>query len=132
MKKTLVAACSLLALCASVASAAPGIDLAWNDCGAAGTTSQTWTCDTNTGIPFTLFASFIPPAGINQFVGISSQMDFRSSSTRYFIRGPLVLAAGAWKGPTTVASCHSVYYGEPVSGYEAVARGSQHAHRIRQ
>ena len=80
MKKTLVAACSLLALCASVASAAPGIDLAWTDCGSAGTTSQTWTCDTNTGTPFTLFASFIPPAGINQFVGISSQMDFTSTT----------------------------------------------------
>src|SRR5437667_4862062 len=80
MKKTLVAACSLVALCASVASAAPGIDLAWTNCGLAGTASQTWVCDSNSGVPFVLIASFIPPSGINQFVGITSQVDFTSTT----------------------------------------------------
>jgi len=79
MKKTLVFAGCMLALSVSIASAA-GINLSWNDCGAAGTASQTWVCDTNSGAPFSAFASFIPPAGITQFLGVASQLDVRSVS----------------------------------------------------
>jgi hypothetical protein len=77
MKKTLVLAGVSLALSASLASAA-GVNLAWDDCGTSGTSSKTFLCDGNTGTPFTMVASFIPPAGVGEFLGISSQLDMTS------------------------------------------------------
>jgi len=77
MKKTLVLAGAMLALSASLASAA-GINLSWDDCGLAGTPSKTFDCATTTGVPFTMYASFVPPPGITEFLGISSQMDITS------------------------------------------------------
>lgn len=79
MKKTLVIAGALLALSAPLASA-QGINLSWDDCGTTGTAFQTFDCASNSGIPFTMYASFIPPAGVNSFLGILSQMDITSST----------------------------------------------------
>jgi len=59
MKKTLLISGVLLALMGSVASAG-GVNLAWNDCGLAGATDQAFACNTNSGVPFQLYASFEP------------------------------------------------------------------------
>src|SRR2546425_117311 len=73
MKKIVLIAGMLLAAGASMASAS-GINLSWNDCGTFGTANQTFACNTNSGVN-TLVASFIPPAGLNNFEGIASQVD---------------------------------------------------------
>jgi hypothetical protein len=54
---------------------AAGINLSWNDCGTFGTQNMTFDCLTNSGAPFSAVASFFPPAGVNNFLGISSQID---------------------------------------------------------
>jgi hypothetical protein len=79
MKKTLVLTGSMLALSASLATAA-GINLAWNDCGTNGVISASFPCNTNSGAPFQLFASFIPPAGLNEFLGLSAQIDITTGT----------------------------------------------------
>ena len=79
MKKTLVIAGAMLAMSVSLASAA-GINLAFNDCGTNGTPSQSFDCASNSGVPFAMFASFVPPAGVDNFLGVSSQMDITSST----------------------------------------------------
>lgn len=79
MKKTLVLAGSMLALMATIASA-QGINLAWDDCGTNGTSTMSSTCSSNSGVPFGLYASFDPPVGVDEFLGISSQIDITSST----------------------------------------------------
>ncbi len=56
-----------------------GINLSWDDCGEAGEINKTFACNTNVGAPFVLVASFTPPSGINQLVGIEAVVDFRTS-----------------------------------------------------
>ena len=74
MKRIALLAGLLLVLGATAASAA-GVNLSWADCGTTGTDNMTFACNSNTGIAGTAFGSFIPPANINQFVGVSVQMD---------------------------------------------------------
>jgi hypothetical protein len=52
----------------------PGINLAWDDCGEAGTELHTFACNDNSGAPFTLIASYRPPAGLTEFLGMSAEM----------------------------------------------------------
>ena len=58
--------------------AAPGILLAWNDCSTDGTADKANTCTANTGSQ-TLVASFIPPAGVNAYVGMNAVIDITSA-----------------------------------------------------
>lgn len=74
MKKSILMVGALLVLGASAASAA-GINLSWDDCGTAGTQNKTFACNSNAGAPFTAVASFDPPAGVNEFIGLEAQMD---------------------------------------------------------
>jgi len=78
MKKTLVIAGAMLALSASLAGA-QGINLSWDDCGAAGTASKSFDCASNSGVPFSMYASFLPPAGVDNILGISSQIDITTT-----------------------------------------------------
>ena len=77
MRKVLLAAGTLLVLSASVASAT-GVNLSWNDCGLAGTQNTTFACNVTSGVPFIMFASYIPPPNINELVGMSSQIDIKT------------------------------------------------------
>jgi len=79
MKKTLVIAGAMLAVSASFAAAA-GINLSWNDCGLNGQPTASFDCASNSGVPFTMFASYIPPAGVDQCLGLASQIDITSST----------------------------------------------------
>jgi len=77
MKKSILIAGTMLVFGASMASAQGGINLSWVDCGLAGTQNQTFACNTNTGLN-TAIASFLPPASLPEFLGLSSQVDIRS------------------------------------------------------
>jgi hypothetical protein len=78
MKKTLLITGVLLALTATVASAA-GINMYWNDCSAAGTNAKTFACTANTGSN-TLTVSFDPPANVTMLNGIDMLVDLQSAS----------------------------------------------------
>lgn len=79
MKKILLTTGVLLALTASVASAA-GINLYWTDCsaGAAATTNKDFACASNSGAN-TMTASFDPPAGVDQLNGNNLILDLQTS-----------------------------------------------------
>ncbi len=74
------ALCAVLGLAAFVAdeAAAAGVDLSWDECGLAGSQFKASACASNTGSPYNLVASFQPPGGITQLVGITA--DLRVSS----------------------------------------------------
>ncbi len=71
----------LLALCLALlpapARAYPGINLSWSDCGASGGFQRNFACDTNVGV-HTLVASFVPPSGLDQLVGMAGVIDLCS------------------------------------------------------
>lgn len=71
MKKTLLLCGMLVALSASVASAA-GVNIAWDNCVGSGVSNhvKTFACATNAGNQ-TLYASAYAPGGINLFTGFS-------------------------------------------------------------
>src|SRR5262245_55352370 len=61
-------------------TAAPGVNLSWDDCGLAGSAVKTFSCDNNAGAPFTLIGSFSPPPNVNEFLGMSAQVSIQSLS----------------------------------------------------
>lgn len=79
MKKSILIAGAMLVFGASMASAQGGINLSWNDCGAAGTGNATFLCNTNTGLNSAV-ASFIPPTTLPEYLGLESQVDIRSQN----------------------------------------------------
>ncbi len=86
MKKFFALAAATLALSANVASAQilPGgqINLGWGDCHAGGgAVDQAFTCGSNTGLAFSLYASVVPPAGLTEFVGTAGVIDFQSAAS---------------------------------------------------
>ena len=74
MKTFVLIVAAALTLTASYASA-EGVNLSWNDCGVAGSQNQTFACNSNSGVSFPVIASFIPPVGVDEFLGIASQID---------------------------------------------------------
>jgi hypothetical protein len=56
------------------------INLSWDDCGEFGASTKSFTCDTNTGPPFMLVGSFVPPTGIDQFIGIEAEIRIQSTT----------------------------------------------------
>jgi hypothetical protein len=56
-----------------------GINLSWGDCGTAGAETASWACDSNTGQPAaTIVASFSPPPGVTELVGLSAELEIRA------------------------------------------------------
>lgn len=80
MRKFILLTGTALALTASAAAAQDVVNLSWNDCGANGAPTMSSTCLSNTGAPFPMIASFVPPAGVNEFLGISSQIDITTNT----------------------------------------------------
>lgn len=80
--------CSLLLLMPVVprAQTLPGgsIHLAWDDChlalGSMGQVNRTFACNSNAGSSFFLFASVIPPSGLQQYVGSVGVFDVQSAA----------------------------------------------------
>ena len=79
MKKAILLCCALLALTASVASAAAGVNLRWTNCfGDAGTLDRTFACNTNTSGVATnhfLAASFELPTDLPQGAAVGVKID---------------------------------------------------------
>src|SRR5437773_8433225 len=80
--RLLLAAITVSASMTRTASAA-GVNLAWADCGVYGTMLKTFSCDSNIGLPFMLYGSFVPPPGIDQFVGIAAQVDLCTMTSSF-------------------------------------------------
>jgi hypothetical protein len=78
MKKTLLLCGALLAISATVASAA-GLNLSWLDCGTEGVTNRNGTCGTSGSNR--LIASVIAPQQLDRFVGIDVVMDLQTASS---------------------------------------------------
>jgi hypothetical protein len=74
MKKTLLMAGALLALTAGIASAAGGINLAWNDCSPTGLVGKTFTCASNTLSGAIMIASAVAPVQMDQLNSEESEM----------------------------------------------------------
>jgi hypothetical protein len=80
MKKTLLITGVLLALTASVASAA-GINLYWTGCSLdGGTTNRNFACNTNSGNAGSMTASFDPPAGLGDVNGNNLILDLQTAA----------------------------------------------------
>jgi hypothetical protein len=77
MKKTLLLCGMLIALGATAASAAPGVNLAWDNCIGSGVSNhiKTFACTSNSGNQ-TLYASAYAPPGIELFTGFSVEAYF--------------------------------------------------------
>ena len=82
MKKTVILCGVLLAMSASLASAA-GVNLAWNECvGGGGLHDMTFNCATNSNASsHTFVASFRAPAGIGSYVSNEGTVELQSNST---------------------------------------------------
>lgn len=80
MMRHIFAVLAIAVFCGSAAQAT-GIDLFWDDCGPFGVFRKDFACDSNTGAQLLLVGSFNPPEGIQEFLGISAQVDIRSSSS---------------------------------------------------
>ena len=102
-----------------------GINLSWDDCGDQGVASKIFACDANTGPPFTLVASFAPPAGIEAYLGLSALLTIGTSNAtlpewwKYgsgFCRSNAALSSNFdfLEGPY---SCQDVFAGAAVGGY---------------
>jgi len=124
MNKSILIAGAMLILGTSVASAA-GINLSWSDCGAAGQLNATFDCNSNAGAPFTAVGSFIPPAGIANFLGIAAQIDITTDQATLpdwwqhgtgFCRGTTGLAVNFdfTSGPFT---CTDFFGGQAAGGF---------------
>jgi hypothetical protein len=72
LTRTLLFTAALLVV--AVAANAGGINLAWNDCGAAGLAAKNFSCTTNTLSGAIMIASAIAPVPLDQFVGEESEM----------------------------------------------------------
>lgn len=57
---------------------AVGINLSWDDCGAAGAATRSSTCYDNGGVNV-IVASFLPPAGIDSLIGAQAVVDLSSA-----------------------------------------------------
>lgn len=115
-----------LLLAASVSTAAAeGVNLAWNDCGTFGQSSQTFDCLSNTGTPFALIASFVPPPNVNEFLGLAAQIDVSSSTGTlpdWWKHGTSQCRGTSGIGVTAnfaalPTSCTDFYNGNAVSGF---------------
>lgn len=65
-------------LLAPALTSAATLNLAWNDCGAAGAVNKTFACSTNSGVDI-IVGSVVAPSGIDSLVGIRATLDVWTS-----------------------------------------------------
>jgi hypothetical protein len=125
----------IFALLAASSARAEGVNLSWDDCGNAGTLAKGFDCASNSGPPFTIVASFIPPRGITAFQAMEAELHIRTSSpSTDCLHGPIDPLPDWWKhgvgecrgkkglkvsfdftsGPS---SCIDVFGGQAVGGF---------------
>ncbi len=79
---SIVASLLLLVLGATEPRAA-GINLSWDDCGSGGVLLKEFACAENEGDPFTLVASFVPPAGVTNMEQLVAEIWIDETATEY-------------------------------------------------
>ncbi|MFN8589521.1 MAG: hypothetical protein U0704_17145 [Candidatus Eisenbacteria bacterium] len=94
MKKTLLLSAVLLAVSASLASAA-GLNLYWTSCGAGGAANKSFACNSNTATAHKLYGSYVAPAGTTAITGNEMVVDLVSSTA----------SLPAWWSMFTPSSC---------------------------
>ena len=123
MKKTLTIAGAILALSATLA-AADGINLSWSDCGTFGAAMNSFTCNSNSGTPFSMVASFTSPAPMPEFLGLSAQIDLTTNTPALpdwwkhgtgLCRGSAAMSVNF--DFTANVNCTDVFVGQAVGGY---------------
>ncbi|HKQ58535.1 MAG TPA: hypothetical protein VJY35_11765 [Candidatus Eisenbacteria bacterium] len=80
MNSTKLLLVGLLLTLAALPASAGGINMAWNDCGSAGSTNKSFACDSNTG-NHDIFLSFDPGFFIAQLVGGNPFIDIEAAGT---------------------------------------------------
>jgi hypothetical protein len=81
MKKAILLCGMLLAVSATVASAAAGVNIRWQLCfGDAGAINRTFACNTNSGSSNVLAASFVLPADLPQGAAVGVHIDLATAS----------------------------------------------------
>jgi len=75
MKRWLPTVLAGLAVAGVASADQRGLNLAWNDCSSAGTANMSFTCDSNSGLPFVMVASVVAPDSIQKCVSFEVQMD---------------------------------------------------------
>jgi len=87
MKKAILLCGMLLAVCATVASAGPGVNIRWSDCfGDGGAINRTFLCNTNSNgtvtapLNHSLAASFVLPANLPHGAAVQVKIDLATAS----------------------------------------------------
>src|SRR5438552_7538271 len=57
------------------------INLSWDNCSVSASNLKTFACNTNTGAPFPLIASFVPPGGVTELIGFEGFLTIQSGTT---------------------------------------------------
>lgn len=138
MRHVLILALPLI-LVPALASASGGINLAWSDCGQAGTSYAAFSCDTNAGTS-TLIISAMPERDMPEFNGtqvvVDMQIDadevspwwtYAADGCRY---GALTVSFDFTAGPAT---CADPWNGSAIGGlnYQAPYNGDLQRMRLR-
>ena len=101
---------ALLAVAVSPAMvrADPLVHMAWDDCGAAGSATRTFACNTNLGVE-QLYVSFVPPAGITAFNALEGDIRLWAFGTSY----PPVIPSywGVGSGQCRASSVSLTFFG---------------------
>jgi len=124
MRRATILSLSCLVLGSSVAFGS-GINLSWDDCGKAGTQNATFACNSNSGVPFQMVASYVPPAGVDEFLGLNAEMEVGVSNptlpnwwalgnTGQCRSGALSTSFDFTSGPFT---CADAFQGQAAGGY---------------
>jgi hypothetical protein len=77
MKRWLPVFTVLAALAVATTASADqrALNLSWTDCASFGTSNMNFTCDSNSGTPFVMVASFLAPDSVTALVAIEAQID---------------------------------------------------------
>lgn len=144
MKKILLLCGMLLALTATVASAA-GVNLSWDNCGAAGTQDKNFLCNTNTGSA-TFVASVLAPAGIGLWTSFETEVQLQANTTTFpewwrlrnqtgqtgQCRAGFLSTSQDFTGaPYNASGCADVYFNQGAGGITTYLVGFNGANRAR-
>ncbi len=112
---------ALLATVVARPAAAEGINLSWDECGAAGVGIKTFACNSGSVAPMTLIGSFTPPAGVNDFLGTSAVIRVTSKNLpNWWALGEIGCRSGSLTSDFRFAAngaCTDFYDDEAVGGF---------------
>ena len=143
MKKILLLCGMLLALTATVASAA-GVNLSWDNCGAAGTPLKSFLCNTNTGSSV-FVTSVLAPPGIGLWTSFETEVQVQSNSAVFpdwwrlrnqtgqtgQCRAGYLSTSQDFTGAPYAGACEDVFFNQGAGGITTYLVGFNGANRAR-